>query len=55
MDPDKLFQANLKPSGAYTRVKENKNLSQRYSDIEKIRKTGRTSQISYISGGTPTK
>jgi len=45
-----MFQGNLLPQQAYARVRESQTMIQRHSDIEKIRKTGRISNISGLSG-----
>jgi len=43
IDPDTMFQGNLAPSNYYNKNRNSKTMTQRHSNIEKIRKTSRHS------------
>ena len=43
IDPDTMFQGNLLPSNYYMKNRNSKTMTQRHSNIEKIRKTSRPS------------
>ena len=49
IDPEVMFQGNLLPSSYYNKGRNSKTLSQRHSNIERIRKTARKSAISQYS------
>lgn len=53
IDPDTMFQGNLLPSSLYQKGRNSKTMTQRHSNIEKIRKTARNSAVSHVSGSTP--
>jgi hypothetical protein len=48
-DPEVMFQGNLLPQNFY-QAKNSKTMSQRHSNIEKIRRTSRLSSNSFIAG-----
>ena len=43
IDPDAMFRGNLAPSNYYNKNRNSKTMTQRHSNIEKIRKTSRHS------------
>lgn len=55
IDPDTMFQGNLLPSNFYQKNRNSKTMTQRHSNIEKIRKTARNSamDVSQVSASTP--